>query len=67
MAVFRNTKSVAQGNDLLAPPMLVDSRIAVCERCPNFIFDSRQCDLCDCFVDVKTMLRAESCPLDKWR
>lgn len=43
-----------------------DRRIAACNACPKLVRDSRQCIECTCFVDLKALLAAESCPLKRW-
>jgi hypothetical protein len=41
-------------------------RLAHCNSCVrlNII---RQCKECLCFVDLKTMLKSEHCPIGKWK
>lgn len=41
-------------------------RVAVCRACPMFFAETRQCGHCSCFVDVKSMLTTERCPLGLW-
>ena len=40
-------------------------RLEICEGCENFNA-IRQCKLCHCFMDAKTMLENAYCPLRKW-
>lgn len=42
-----------------------DHRINTCNSCPELL-KTRQCRKCGCFVDAKTKLRNEACPLKKW-
>lgn len=51
--------------------MLVSSeeqkrRIAICNRCPNLFTPTRSCKICKCFVDIKTKLQNQKCPIAKW-
>jgi hypothetical protein len=64
-------KEIAQGLlrgelPLLAETELKAERLKVCEGCPQFKQLARQCDLCGCFMDIKTKLLEASCPIDRW-
>lgn len=52
------------------PPMSSDElareRIKVCEACPHMTRMTRQCNLCGCFLDLKTKLLEATCPEQKW-
>ena len=52
------------------PPMadgeLATERLKVCHDCPQYRKMTHQCDLCGCFLDLKTKLLEASCPADKW-
>jgi hypothetical protein len=50
----------------MAEGELATERLKMCETCPHFKKIARQCDLCGCFLDLKTKLLAASCPIDKW-
>lgn len=40
-------------------------RIEVCNSCEHLLV-TRQCGRCLCFVDLKTKVDSESCPINKW-
>ncbi len=40
-------------------------RISLCESCEHFT-KTRQCYICFCFMDLKTQLAAQHCPIHKW-
>jgi hypothetical protein len=40
-------------------------RLEICEECSHFT-KTRQCDLCYCFMDMKTRLENAYCPIRKW-
>lgn len=48
------------------PAEVQDDRLALCNECEFLVPDSRQCVKCTCFVDIKTLLSTESCPVKKW-
>jgi recombinational DNA repair protein RecR len=41
-------------------------RIEMCESCKDFKPETRQCEICWCFMDIKTKIKNKSCPKDKW-
>lgn len=43
-----------------------DQRLEICNQCPELRELTRQCKQCGCFVDAKTAIRNQHCPLDKW-
>ena len=52
-------------------PALADSDVALsrlerCEACRHYAVRERQCRLCTCYVDVKTLLASEKCPDKRW-
>jgi hypothetical protein len=53
-----------RGYDLIATELEQESRWGHCLPCGNRV--GRQCALCTCFLDAKTMLTSESCPDKKW-
>ena len=59
-SVYRTLKFLVQGRPVLAPTEVQQERYEVCRKCP-WHFDG-QCTVCTCFVSVKVLLSAESCP-----
>ena len=41
-------------------------RIEICNSCDRLTKRARQCKECGCFVDLKTWLGDQECPLGKW-
>ena len=37
-----------------------------CVECSHFRKTARQCDLCSCFMDLKTKMLEATCPAGKW-
>jgi len=57
--------------DLLNPDNLVDysirqERYSICLECPELIQITKQCKICQCFMNQKTKLKEAGCPLRKW-
>ena len=41
-------------------------RLEICKACPDLIPVINQCIRCGCFMNLKTKLKAASCPIEKW-
>jgi hypothetical protein len=41
-------------------------RSSICESCDFFDADSKRCNSCGCFVNIKVTWASESCPEGKW-
>ena len=60
----RNLKSLAKGNPINADPDVIAERRAICDSC-EYMTNNR-CGKCGCWLQYKTALRAEKCPIEKW-
>jgi hypothetical protein len=58
--------TVAAGNGILVSDQVRMKRMALCQACPEYKKPLGQCGKCLCFCSVKTTLKTEQCPLDKW-
>jgi recombinational DNA repair protein RecR len=45
---------------------IADKRMSICKQCEHLKAFNR-CDICGCFMDGKTLILSESCPIDKWK
>lgn len=45
---------------------IADSRMQLCEQCPELIKMTKQCKKCGCFMALKTKIKFATCPLQKW-
>ena len=43
-----------------------EKRLELCNGCEHFIKLTHQCSKCGCFMDLKTKIRAATCPVGKW-
>lgn len=43
-----------------------NSRLSMCEKCPELLSFTKQCKQCGCFMPLKVKLKAAKCPLNKW-
>lgn len=65
-ASIRVTWAKIFGYRVLADFELQEKREVMCVQCPRYLHETHQCGACLCFVDAKTALNTEKCPLDKW-
>jgi hypothetical protein len=65
-SVVNNAASVMAGNALKTDSEQANSRLSICRGCEFFDSGSERCGKCGCNMAVKTYLRAEKCPIDKW-
>lgn len=53
---------------VFAPKPIIAWRRQQCAKCPN---NNRapwpMCTACSCFLEPKTLLSSESCPIDRWK
>jgi hypothetical protein len=47
-------------------PEIAQSRLSICESCPELIKLTKQCKKCGCFMAAKTKLQNAKCPIGKW-
>ena len=45
---------------------VAESRISICNACPELISMTQTCKKCGCFMAIKTKMQAAKCPLGKW-
>lgn len=65
-ALWRVAKAWFCGDEVVANRMLQWKREATCWECDRYDKNFDQCQECSCFIRLKTVLKTESCPLDKW-
>ena len=65
-SVFNIAKSAVTGATLRVSPDTMSERRALCMGCPKLIQKTKQCDVCKCFILLKTQLAEESCPEGRW-
>lgn len=44
----------------------VARRLEICRWCEHFIPEQGRCSQCGCFMNFKTKLRSQHCPINKW-
>lgn len=59
-------KDLISGKIVLSEDELKNERMKVCEACDHFKRGLKQCDLCGCFMELKTKFIKAECPIGKW-
>jgi len=59
-SVYRTFRHLLQRRPVFAPQDVQDERYAACRKCPWHL--DGQCTVCTCFISMKVVLSAESCP-----
>lgn len=65
-ASLRDTAKRLFDNPKLAPRSVAADRMETCKACDHYKNDTTQCDICLCFMPIKTSFSNVECPLDKW-
>lgn len=48
---------------------LMEQRMEQCKNCSEILYLTKnvtECNICGCFLDAKTRVEEEKCPLKKW-
>lgn len=65
-SLFKIAENKVKGVDQSVPKHIAESRLATCLKCPKYFEPTGQCKECLCFLNFKTKIAQESCPLGKW-
>jgi hypothetical protein len=49
----------------VAPRSVANERLAICESCDRYT-SKKTCEICQCFMPLKTTMSNMKCPIDKW-
>jgi hypothetical protein len=64
--IFLGIKDIIRIKKINNKKYTAKERIEMCELCEHFKPGTRQCEICWCFMDIKTKMKNKSCPEDKW-
>lgn len=65
-AAFRVARAAMKGEIVRASASEIDRRLAICKTCEHFVDNPMKCRKCGCFLNLKTRLETEHCPIAKW-
>jgi hypothetical protein len=50
----------------IAPRAVHNERMRICEGCDRYRKLTQTCEICQCFMPLKTAAANMKCPIDKW-
>jgi len=65
-ASIKDTAKRLLEDPTIAPRRVAIMRMEVCESCDRYNKDSQTCEICGCFMPLKTAAANMRCPIDKW-
>jgi hypothetical protein len=65
-ASIKDTARRLLDDPTIAPRDVSRQRLEICEGCERFQEKSRICDLCGCYMPLKTTMSNMKCPIDRW-
>jgi len=65
-ASIKDTAKRLLEDPTIAPRRVANERMSICEQCDHFKPMTGQCEICQCYMKLKTTMANMRCPLDKW-
>jgi hypothetical protein len=65
-ASIKDTAARLLADPTVAPRAVAAERLAICESCDRYQADSKICEICGCYLPLKTTMANMKCPIDKW-
>ena len=53
-------------NPTVAPRSVANARLKICESCDRYT-SKKTCEICQCFMPLKTTMANMTCPIDLWK
>lgn len=65
-ASIKDTAKRLLEDPTVAPRSVATERMTICESCDRYRQDKQTCEICGCFMPLKTTMANMVCPIDKW-
>jgi hypothetical protein len=65
-ASIRDTAKRLLEDPTVAPRAVAAERLSICEGCDRYRAETGQCEICLCYMKLKTTMANMRCPIDKW-
>ena len=65
-ASLKDTAARLLADPSIAPRSVHNERMEICVGCDRFDANKQTCDLCGCYMPVKTAMANMRCPQDLW-
>jgi hypothetical protein len=66
-ASIKDTAKRLLEDPTIAPRAVHNERMEICKSCDRYRELTQTCELCGCFMPLKTTAANMACPLDKWK
>lgn len=63
---IQNVSSNVIPDSWLVSPEIKEKRWKICQDCNHLYRPTSNCKLCGCFMQIKTGLAGQKCPINKW-
>jgi hypothetical protein len=60
------SKALIKGEKVRLSKGEAEERMKICASCEEYIKEENRCNLCGCYMRVKTRIATEKCPIGKW-
>jgi len=64
LSVANAIANAIKSGKIVAPEAVISKRISICTNCRHL--SENRCSVCGCFVNIKTGINSEKCPLNHW-
>ena len=65
-ASIKDTAARLLADPTIAPRAVASQRMGICGECDRFREETKTCEICGCFLPLKTAAANMKCPIDKW-
>ena len=65
-ASVKDTAARLLEDPTIAPRATAQERMRICESCDRYRSNTQTCEICGCFMPMKTTMANMRCPVDKW-
>ena len=65
-ASIKDTAKRLLEDPTVAPRAVANERMQICTACDRFRQEAQTCELCGCYMPLKTTMANMACPIDKW-
>lgn len=64
-SLLKTAAATLKGNPKLTKEEAA-ARLAICNSCEFFRHSDQRCGKCGCYMAIKTYLKSEKCPVNRW-
>jgi len=65
-ASIKDTAKRLLEDPTVAPRSVHAKRMDICKECDRFRENTQTCEICGCFMPLKSTMANMKCPIDKW-